>query len=202
MLELAQPAREVLDFWFGPMDGSEDVDEAHRRRWFVKDPRFDREIDERFGHLLNPARDGLLDWQQSPHGRLALILLLDQFPRNIFRGTPTAFAYDPAALALCLGGLARLDDQRCGLFERAFCYLPLEHAEDLAHQQHSVRLFKALLNEAPESRQTTFASFYDYAVRHRDIIARFGRFPHRNAILGRATTAEEREFLKHPDSSF
>lgn len=202
MSQLAEPAREVLDFWFGQVDGSDAVDEAHRQRWFVKDPQFDREIDACFGHLLESARDGLLGWEVVPRGRLALILLLDQFSRNIFRGTAESFAYDPAALALCLEGLARRDDQQCGLFERAFFYLPLEHAENLAHQERSVELFRNLLDTAAGPLRPTFASFFDYAVRHRDIIARFGRFPHRNVLLGRDSTAEEREFLTRPDSSF
>lgn len=195
-------AEEVLRFWFGDQAAADEVDQSRQRIWFVKNPAVDREIRERFGDLLDPGRDGELGWKDTPRGRLALILLLDQFPRNIFRGTADAFAYDPAALQLCLEGLDRGADQSCGLIERAFCYLPLEHAESLEYQERSVELFRTLLADAPANRQKTFASFFDYAVRHRDIIARFGRFPHRNEILGRRSTSEEMAFLKLPGSSF
>ena len=195
-------AQDVLWFWFGDQGHADVVDKQLQQRWFVKDPAVDREIETRFAALLIPARTGTLGWQVTPRGRLALILLLDQFSRNIHRGTAEAFAFDPAALTLCLEGLAVGDDRRCGLFERVFCYLPLEHAEDLGCQGRSVELFRSLQAEAPVALRKTFAAFYDYAVRHRDIIARFGRFPHRNAILGRPSSAAELDFLNQPGSSF
>jgi len=202
MFDKHPAAEEVLRFWFGDQAATDEVDKSRQQIWFVKNPEVDCEIRERFGGLLDPGRDGKLGWQETPRGRLALILLLDQFSRNIFRGKADAFAYDPAALQLCLEGLELGADQSCGLFERAFCYLPLEHAESLECQERSVELFRTLLAEAPVARQKTFASFFDYAVRHRDIIARFGRFPHRNDILGRTSTPEEIAFLKLPGSSF
>jgi len=202
MSALPEQAREILEFWFGDWRSDARVGKAQQQLWFDKKPDVDRDIGSRFGSLLEPARNRLLDWQATPRGRLAMILLLDQFSRNIFRGTPKAFAYDPEALELSLEGLAQGDDLGCGLYERAFYYLPLEHAEDPRCQEKSVALFRALLDAAPHDSQKTFASFYDYAVRHRDIVARFGRFPHRNAILGRDSTAEELDFLKQPGSSF
>jgi uncharacterized protein (DUF924 family) len=201
MTALPGQAAEILQFWFGDQrfgDGAEKTQQF----WFAKNPAVDREIRDRFGPLLQPAREGTLGWQDTPRGRLAMILLLDQFSRNIFREAAEAFAYDPAALALSLEGLAQGDDRPCGLFERAFFYLPLEHAEDPACQQRSVALFRSLLEEAPEPLRKTFASFYDYAERHREIIARFGRFPHRNALLERVSTPEEQAFLQQPGSSF
>jgi uncharacterized protein (DUF924 family) len=202
MAELPEHAGEILAFWFGERRSDNTVGKEHQQLWFAKDSAIDREIRERFGALLRPALEGELNWQGTPRGRLALILLLDQFSRNIFRGTAEAFAYDPAALTLCLAGLALGDDRQCGLFERTFFYLPLEHAEDLGHQELSVTLFRSLLQEAREPLQQMFTSFHDYAVRHRDIIARFGRFPHRNTILGRVSTSDELAFLLQPGSSF
>lgn len=202
MTGISTRAEDVLHYWFGDQTASDGVDDIRQKIWFVKNPAVDREIRERFGDLLDPARDGKLGWQDTSSGRLALILLLDQFSRNIFRGSAAAFAYDPAALQLCLEGLDLGADQSCGLFERVFCYLPLEHAESLECQERSIELFGALQAEAPAALQKTFASYLDYAVRHRDIIARFGRFPHRNDILGRASTPEEVAFLKLPGSSF
>ena len=133
---------------------------------------------------------------------MALILCCDQFPRNIFRGTPGAFAYDARALQLSLSGIERGWDRQLRCVERAFFYLPLEHSEDRGHQERSVELFGELLREAPEAQKSGFESFLDYARRHREIIAQFGRFPHRNRILGRVSTPEERAFLKQPGSSF
>jgi len=131
-----------------------------------------------------------------------LILLTDQFPRNMYRDSPQAFAYDAKALAWCLEGLKQQFDRHLRPIERVFFYLPLEHAESLEHQERSVEKFRELLDEADERRKNVFAEYLDLAVRHRNIIARFGRFPHRNRILGRESTGEELAFLKEPGSSF
>lgn len=181
----------VLSFWFGP--GWQAAGPAPRPEWFKPNPDFDGEIARLFGdHVERAMAGGLSELAEGAHGSLALILLLDQFPRNLFRGTARAFAADGRALAVARRALERGFDETLPPVMRLFLYLPFEHSEDLADQERSVALIKALDN----------AEWLDYAVRHRDIIARFGRFPHRNAALGRPTTAEEAAFLKTPNSSF
>ena len=187
---------EVLDFWFGapgtPVHGTA------RPEWFRKDAAFDTQVRERFTAELDAAlAGGLADWCADAGGTLALILVLDQFTRNAFRDTPRAFAGDARALVLARGLVARGDDRALGRFPRAFAYLPFEHAEDVAMQEEAVRLYSALAAQHPDA-----ADELDYAVRHRDIVARFGRFPHRNAILGRPSRAEELAFLQQPGSRF
>jgi len=190
-------AKELLDFWFGPLDADGLADAEHQARWFAADPAFDEELRRRFGDLHEEARAGRLDrWAETPRGRLALVLLLDQLSRNLHRGTADAFAADTHALELARGALARGEDQELALHERAFLYLPFEHAEDPAAQAVSVERFRALAAEAPPHARAQFETFLDYAIRHRDVIERFGRFPHRNAILGRPTTEAEREHLE------
>ncbi|MBK8738180.1 MAG: DUF924 domain-containing protein [Betaproteobacteria bacterium] len=185
----------ILDFWYLPPG-----DPRHhksRPEWFRKDAAFDLLIRQRFGAQIEQALvGGFLVWDSEPRGALARIILLDQFTRNAFRDTPRAFAGDPLALAAALALVGTGSDRRLTPVERWFVYLPLEHAEDMAMQERSVALFLALAAE-PEME-----GIVEYAVRHRDIIARFGRFPHRNRILGRASTPEEEEFLKLPGSGF
>jgi uncharacterized protein (DUF924 family) len=188
-------ASAVLDFWFGA-PGSAEAGRP-RKAWFQKNPDFDREIRTRFGALQSEAAVGRLDaWQASPRGALALIVMLDQFPRNMFRDTPAAFACDAKALAHARCAVRRGFDRDLAPTERVFVYLPFEHAEDIATQRESMRLFNGLKSD-PAS-----AGNVDYAQRHFDIIARFGRFPHRNRILGRTSTAEETVFLSQPGSGF
>jgi len=196
MEEAAVPARAVLDFWFLPADHPGHG--AYRPEWFRKDDAFDAAIRERFGAaveaaLAEPPGAG------SDEGQLARILLLDQFTRNIYRGTPRAFAGDAHALTLAETLVASGRDKNLSPWQRWFAYLPFEHSESLLDQERSVALFAALRREM---QHEAFDSAYDYAVRHREVIARFGRFPHRNSILGRPSTAEEIEFLKQPGSSF
>ena len=183
--------KDVLEFWFGAPDS---VEFGQRRKcWFEKDPAFDAEIRAKFEEDFEVAAKGGYDLMaQSATGALALIILLDQFPRNLYRGSARAFATDPKALTLARLAVAAGHDRRLNEVQRCFMYLPFEHSEDLADQDDSVRLFEALGD----------AEFLDFAIRHRDIIARFGRFPHRNAILGRDSTAAERAFLEQPGSSF
>ena len=186
-------AADVLLFWFGP--GAE-RGKAHKR-WFVKNDAFDREIRERFLSLYEDAAAGrLARLKESPADCLALILVLDQLPRNMFRGTARAFATDPLALETAEHAVARGFDRGLLPVERLFVYLPFEHSESLADQERSCELTKPL-DVYPETNDV-----YRYALLHRDIIRRFGRFPHRNAILGRVSTPEEIEFLKGPGSSF
>ncbi len=186
MFDAASPAiAEILDFWFAP-----GMDE----RWFKKDPGFDREVRTRFlGHYERAAAGDYDGWTATPEGCLALCLLLDQVPRNLFRGEPRAFATDAAARAVTKSALERGFDRALSQVQRLFLYLPLEHSEALDEQEACVRLV-AELDEDPK--------WHDHAVQHRDIIARFGRFPHRNAALGRETTDEETAFLKEEGSSF
>ena len=187
-------AHDVLDFWFA---------ETNAAHWFVADAAFDAQIRERFGSAMDAAADGRLDrWAVNPPGWLALLILLDQFPRNLYRGDSRAWAQDASAQRVALSGIARGDDRQLLPLQRVFAYLPLEHAEDMALQRQSVALFEALCAEVPPSQRERFEEFLDYARRHRDVIARFGRFPHRNAVLGRTSTPEEMIHLAQPGSGF
>ena len=189
-------AQDVLDFWFLPPD-NRDYGQA-RGEWFRKDDAFDAHIRARFGTLIDAAIEGgLRAWEATPHGALARLIVLDQFTRNVYRGTPRAFAGDAQALALAIALTQAGQDQQLPPMLRAFAYLPFEHAEDLAMQARAVELFQ-LLSQA----QPGFDGMLDYAQRHQEVIARFGRFPHRNAMLGRPSTPEEVEFLRQPGSSF
>lgn len=184
---------EVLLFWFGARD---ERGKRHRR-WFEKSEAFDREIRERFLPLYEEGVSGkLARWKDRPEDCLALIVLLDQFPRNMLRGSPRAFAADPLALEAARHAVAQGYDKTLLPVERLFAYLPFEHSEALEDQLRACELIKPL-----EAFEET-ADAYRYAVAHRDIIQRFGRFPHRNAILGRASTPQEIEFLAQPGSSF
>jgi uncharacterized protein (DUF924 family) len=207
---LAPEARAVLDCWFGA-PGSAAFGREHKR-WFSRDPAFDAMLRERFGALIDramgaaasppaPSADEVasdLDhWQATPLGALALIVVLDQFSRNCHRNTPRAFAADQKALCVAQRLVAEGGDLRLPTpHHRAFAYLPFEHDETLDSQRESLRLFKRLQAEKGG------ASYYRSAVRHAEIIERFGRFPHRNAVLGRVSTAEESVFLRQPGSSF
>ncbi|HMN75424.1 MAG TPA: DUF924 family protein [Burkholderiaceae bacterium] len=189
-------ARAVLDFWFGAPGSA--TDGKPRAEWFRKSDAFDRAIERGFAPLIEAAlAGGLREWDAQPASALARIVLLDQFTRNVFRGTPRAFAGDALALAAARALVADGRDLALPPQQRAFAYLPFEHAEDLAMQDESMRLYTRLDGEAQG-----FAGTLDYARRHRAIIERFGRFPHRNAILGRASSAEEIAFLEQPGSSF
>ncbi len=188
-------ATEILDFWFGKPD--EPGYGKPKSSWFSKKPEFDEELRIRFLNDYQKAAAGNLDeWIDAPDSCLALILLLDQFPRSVFRDTPEAFLTDWEALSAAHHAVAQGYDKKLLPVQRWFIYLPFEHSENLEHQRKSVQLFEQLTND-PDS-----ASCIDYAIRHMKVIERFGRFPHRNAILGRTSTLEEKEFLKQADSSF
>lgn len=193
----------VLDLWFGPLDASGRADEQHRARWFRKDPEFDRRLTERFAAAHAQAAVGACDaWQESARGALALVILLDQFSRNMFRGEAAAFAQDPRALAVAMRAIERGFDRAVAADQRSFFYLPFMHSEGRVDQERCVALFSAWALEPGAAGDKAVASNLDYARRHRDIVQRFGRFPHRNATLGRSSTPEEEEFLKGPGSSF
>jgi uncharacterized protein (DUF924 family) len=186
---------EVLDFWFG-REGEEGYGEF-REAWFTKDPEFDREIRDRFKPVYEEAASGKLeDWKSDPQSCLALIIVLDQFPRNMFRGDARMYATDELACAAARYAVEHAYDRELRPSQRLFVYLPFEHSENLDDQRRSVELFRKLSVEIGSE------DLLGYALRHMEIVERFGRFPHRNEILGRATTAEEVEFLEGPDSSF
>lgn len=188
---------EILTFWFGePRDDKAYYDEWHSR-WFTPNPRFDQDIRDRFTRDYEQAVvRQLAHWLKEPRSGLALILLFDQFPRNMFRGHPQAFVTDASARDVAARLIQAGFDRQMLPVERSFVYLPFMHSETLAHQHYSVALFQQLAQEREYLNSVT------YAVKHRDVIKRFGRFPHRNAILGRPSTPEEAEFLTQPEASF
>ncbi|HET7525363.1 MAG TPA: DUF924 family protein [Burkholderiaceae bacterium] len=189
-------AQVVLDFWFGPAD-----DPQHRLprpQWFVKDDAFDAQIRQRFGGLIERALDGEMGhWAAEVEGALAQIVVLDQFTRNAYRGSARAFAGDVRALAAARALVTSGQERALSGVQRQFVYLPFEHAEDLAAQRESLRLFAQLERDDP-----AVGELLVWAQRHHDIVERFGRFPHRNAALGRASTPEELAFLQQPGSGF
>jgi len=195
---------QVLEFWFGACGADGALDPAKQKMWFGDGRKHDAEIRDRFGALHGRASRGELEdpWPATPRGRLALILVLDQFSRHIHRGTAAAFAQDPAAQRVAVSGLGLNADRALIPAQRAFFYLPLEHAEDLELQRLCVRCVDGLAHTVAMQWRKDYQGYLDYARRHRDIIERFGRFPHRNAVLGRASTSDELEFLKQPGSSF
>lgn len=174
----------VLQFWF---------EEIKPAQWWEKDPKFDQLISEQFSHLHHQAnRCELYAWRQTPKGRLAEILVLDQFSRNMYRDTPQAFASDPLALALCQEAIAQRADKKLTSTECSFLYLPMMHSESARIHEMALPLFK----------QRATLSSVDFEYQHKAIIDQFGRYPHRNDILGRVSTAEEVAFLKQPNSGF
>ncbi len=188
---------ELLEFWFGPTRHAPERAGERMGLWFSPGAREDQAVREHFEPTMRQATVGLLtDWLGSAEGRLALVLALDQAPRVIFRRQAEAFACDGQALALTLAGIAAGIDRQYGLVERAFFYMPLEHSEDPLAQQLSVTQFEELAADFPEHAEVT-GSFLKYARDHAAIIERFGRFPHRNDALGRASTAAEARFLEN-----
>lgn len=182
---------EILAFWFGPEP------HASRNVWFRKDSTFDAEIGRRFGPAVEAALAGAYrEWTTTAQGTLARVLLLDQFPRNLFRDQPRSFAGDADALEMATAAVDSGGDRALDRYERWFLYMPFEHAEDRAAQERSLALFGAL------ARETADAGLLHWAEKHAEIIRRFGRFPHRNAILGRPSTPEETAFLREPGSRF
>ncbi len=204
ILRMTASAEEILAFWFGePAAKPADVD-AQMKRWFSSTPQLDTQIRDRFAPAMTAAASSLLEaWTQSPRGRLALILLLDQFPRNVFRGTAAAFDQDTKALELATDGIAAAHDAALRPLERLFFYMPMQHSESVTVQNRSVALFDELARSAEsDSIADVLANSADYARQHRDIIAEFGRFPHRNAILGRTSTEAELRYLEQGGATF
>jgi uncharacterized protein (DUF924 family) len=187
--------QEILDFWFGCED--EEGYGEFREAWFTKDREFDREIRDRFEAVYEEAAGGGLDhWKSEARSCLALIIVLDQFPRNMYRGDARMYAADEKAREAARHAIEHAYDRELSPYGRLFTYLPFEHSEELDDQRLSVELFRGLATEMGSE------DLLGYAVRHLEIVERFGRFPHRNEILGRRTTPEEAEFLSGPGSSF
>lgn len=201
-------ASDVLAFWFGTVPPTDAASLQIQTQWFTKSDDFDDQIRTRFGATIEAAVQGDMDsWAAEPMGWLALIIVLDQFTRNVYRGQAASFSGDRSALRWSDQGLALGWDRTLPFMARPFAYLPLEHSEDLARQDQSVAVFEALVSgaqsaNAPEPVLATLKSNLDYAERHRDVIRRFGRFPHRNAIVGRASTPAEAEYLAQPGAGF
>jgi uncharacterized protein (DUF924 family) len=186
----------ILAFWFKQHELSAPQIDRRMDIWFGEDPAFDHEIGQNFSTEVENASEGKLDhWADEPRGRLALILLLDQFRRNIYRGTAKAYEKDRAALRLCVEGAMQRKDRGLTPIQRAFFYMPLQHAESLKVQAKSVELFGRLAEAVSPTFRETFLTIAQFAELHRDIIERYGRFPHRNALLGRENTPEENEYL-------
>lgn len=198
----------MRDFWFGPLPLSAEELNRRIRFWFGDGSsplrqRRDEQIRARFGTLLERAAAGKLGtWADGPRRRLSLIILLDQFPRNVFRGTARAFAHDTQALGLTLSGMQSAADAALDVVERIFFYMPLQHSESREVQDESVAAYRRLLSEAAEELRGPFASALRSAENHRTIIEQFGRFPYRNHVLGRASTREESEWLRKCGTSF
>ncbi|MCG8379574.1 MAG: DUF924 domain-containing protein [Proteobacteria bacterium] len=194
--------RAVLDYWFGQGTQKEIIN-SKTRLWWHKDETTDADIRQRFGSLLQDLAGGTCSaWLDEPETRLAWIVTADQFSRNIHRGHADSFALDPQALQHALDGIERKMDQDLMPIQRVFFYMPLEHSESAVIQQQSVRIFQGLLDSVTADLRPGFESYLEYARRHQEIIDRFGRFPHRNSILGRTSTPGEIEYLKSPGSGF
>jgi uncharacterized protein (DUF924 family) len=196
-------AAEVLEFWFGPDPDDPATPKRQAALWWGKVPALDEQIRVRFAPLRVRAIAGELgDWLATPRGRLAAIILVDQFSRNLFRGDPESFRHDPLARRWCREGLDAGHDRVLRPVERQFLYLPLQHSEDPRDQERSVALYAALVAAVPPEARAQYRDYLRFAQRHREIIERFGRFPHRNGILGRESTPAEAAFLREPGSSF
>jgi len=186
----------ILDFWFGEIkDGF--TKESRGKLWYMGDEKIDNQIKDLFGNLILKAANKELEvWKETAKGRLALIILLDQFTRNVYRKTEKAFAYDKYAIELCKEGLRLKHDEELCFVHRMFFYHPLHHSENLEDQKLNVKLVEQLKQEVPEQNKKKVESFLKYAKQHCDIIKKFGRFPHRNEVLGRESTKEELEYLE------
>lgn len=193
----------MLTYWLGAAEPTDASALTRQQLWFTKSEAVDAEMHTRFGAQVAAARAGQLQgWAQTARGRLALVLLLDQFTRNTARGQPESFAGDAQALALAQQGLDNGHWEALPALGRFFLALPFEHAEDPALQERSVALFTALAAQATPETRAVLHSALDYARQHQAVVARFGRFPHRNAILGRASTPAEQAYLAQPGAGF
>lgn len=200
---MTAPWQPLLEWWFGNSESPNEVAADKGKLWFGKRDSQDLEAQARFGDWVEQAlAGGLTDWAQRPEGWLALVLLLDQLPRMIFRDTPKSFSGDLRAQALVAQGIAADFDRQLRPIQRVFIYLVFEHCENLAVQNEAVSRYIDLIAQQPEADRSLFTDYLKYAEKHQQVIARFGRFPHRNAVLGRESTTEELAFLSGPGSRF
>ncbi len=205
---IAETPDSVIEFWFGPGESALEINAQKKSLWWLKNSEVDAEINRRFSTLVGIVQSGMpVEWSDTARSILAAIICLDQFPRNMYRGLAQAFAYDFRALELAEELVASGRDQELLSIQRVFCYLPFEHSEDIADQHKAIGLYDNLRDEVKISGATNevcdiFEGSYQFAVRHLDIIERFGRFPHRNKILSRQSSEEEVSFLSQPGSSF
>lgn len=200
---MTENVESILTFWFGATGDDATIAQRQSSQWWSKKAEVDESIRSRFEPLLQQALRGELnDWADTPRGQLAFILLTDQFPRNMYRDTPASFSADCLALAWSKEGIARGKYKHLQPIERVFFFMPLEHSESLADQDQALMLFTELASSVEAGARSVFEGFVDFAQWHRKIIERFGRFPHRNRILGRESSLEEYAFLAEPGSSF
>lgn len=193
----------ILSFWFKEQELSAPQIDRRMDIWFGEDPVFDREIEEEFADDVARACEGKLDhWAAEPHGRLALIILIDQFRRNIYRNSAEAFSKDRLALKLCVEGAVEKKDKSLTPIQRVFFYMPLQHAESAKVQAKALEVYNRLAESVSPTYQETFLTVAQFAELHKDIIDRFGRFPHRNRLLGRENTSEENEYLASDSPDF
>jgi uncharacterized protein (DUF924 family) len=194
---------DALEFWFGPDVKDDAAIERQSMSWFIQDAGFDEEIARRFGELPDRAIAGELDaWRSAPRSTLALVLAVDQFPRNLYRGSARAFRYDALGLEVAEAAIEAGFDRALHPIEASFFYLPLEHAEDLETQERCVAVFDGLGQRCSGSLRDRVALSCEFAKRHREVIRSFGRFPHRNAVLGRESTREELSYLERGGETF
>ena len=200
---MTDPIEDILDFWFGELNAHGCSTPEHRKRWWTKSDAFDEAVQHHFIDDYEAIVAGEREaWRSSARGALAYIIVLDQFSRNMFRGTPEMFAADELAREVCREGLDAGFDAELSFDERVFFYLPLEHSESMGDHKLCMEHFERLLDSAQEPLEGDAKYYLDFAVRHKAIIERFGRYPHRNEILGRASSDEEAKFLDEPGSSF
>ncbi|MDH5388287.1 MAG: DUF924 domain-containing protein [Gammaproteobacteria bacterium] len=193
----------ILDYWFGGFPDAYSADLSRQAMWFEQGYKYDQEIFIEFGAVYQRAIEGELEhWLDIPRGRLAIIVLLDQFSRHIHRGYPEAFAQDEKAQAICLEGIGAGDDFSLHPVERSFFYLPLQHAEDGEKQKWSIQAYNQLLADVPETHQQPYREMLEYAMKHHYVIENFGRFPELNEILGRVSTPEEIAFMENREYAF
>jgi len=199
---MSQLVDEILNFWF---EGCGEAEFPIEKQifWFGTKKETNEIIRKRFGHHLEEAIRGKHDdWIKTPHGSLALIILLDQFSRNLFTGTPREVSQDAKALSICLRGIEAKQDLELGPIQRAFFYLPMEHSEDPEMQKKSVHAFRNLVQSVSEKSRATYEYMLKYALAHQKIIERFGHYPYQNKAMGRSTTQEEADFLAQPGAPF